>query len=141
MHYSGLSLHYIDTQSHLRVFTLACQVYDYETQHAINIRSFVNKILEEFGLYLNVYCELPIILNDEQKSNYLKIEHDDLESICLYLKHFYDIIEKLICEKTPTLHLVIPYKQFLINLSNVTDDNNQLIAPLKRYIGKQLQDY
>ncbi|CAF0992565.1 unnamed protein product [Rotaria sordida] len=94
-----------------------------------------------FDSFLKVYCELPIILNDEQKSNYLKIEHDDLESICLYLKHFYDIIEKLICEKTPTLHLVIPYKQFLINLSNVTDDNNQLIAPLKRYIGKQLQDY
>ncbi|CAF1328719.1 unnamed protein product [Rotaria sordida] len=179
IHYGGLSLHYIDAQSHLRVFTLACQAYDYETQHAINIRSFVNKILEEFGLYLNgdifivtdnenkmkcdfkddvkrigcsahyiskilqhaftyddiqcdaaqllfklaravvtkvrqcrkqsllstclqnycdtrfnsiylmfdsflkVHFKLPTILNDEQKSNYLKIEYDDLVSICL----------------------------------------------------------
>ncbi|CAF4126644.1 unnamed protein product [Rotaria sordida] len=31
-----------------------CQAYDYETQHVINIRSFVDKVLEDFGLYLNV---------------------------------------------------------------------------------------
>ncbi|CAF3992439.1 unnamed protein product [Rotaria sordida] len=48
------SIHYIDLQLYLHVFTLACQAYDYETQHAINIRSFVDKILEDFGLYLNV---------------------------------------------------------------------------------------
>jgi hypothetical protein len=53
IHFDGLSLHYIDEQLQLRIFTLSCQAYDYESQHAINLRSFVNKILEEFGLYLN----------------------------------------------------------------------------------------
>ncbi|CAF4055111.1 unnamed protein product [Rotaria sp. Silwood1] len=237
IHYGGLSMHYIDSNSCLRVFTLACQAYDYETQHAINIRSFINKILEEFSLYLNnnvfivtdnenkmksafkdnvkrigcsahyinkvlehaftyndiqcdaaqllftlvrgivtrvrkshkqsllstyvqnycdtrfngvyllfesflkVYHELPSVLNDEQKINYLKIDRDDLEVLCSYLKNFCEVIEKLSSENTPTLHLVIPYKQFLINLSSSTDDNNQLILSLKKYIGKQLEDY
>ncbi len=53
IHYGGLSLHYVDDQLHLRVYTLACEAYDYETQHSANLRLFVNKILEEFNLYLN----------------------------------------------------------------------------------------
>ncbi|CAF1479669.1 unnamed protein product [Didymodactylos carnosus] len=215
IHYGGLSLHYVDAKWQLRVFTLACQAYDYESQHAINLRAFVNEILEEFGLYLNddifivsdnenkmksafkedvqrvgcsahylnkilqhaftkddikcdvaqvlfktvrsivtkirqchtqsllssyvqnysdtrfngvyimfnsllkVYYELPTVLTDEYKKHYLKIDRDTLE---------------LFCEKTPTLHLVIPYKQFLINLSSITDNDDQLIIPLKMII-------
>ena len=69
-----------------------------------------------FNSFLKVYYELPTIINDEQKKNYLKIDRDSLESLCKYLKQFCEVIEKLSCEKTPTLHLVIPYKQFLINL-------------------------
>ncbi|CAF1452053.1 unnamed protein product, partial [Rotaria sordida] len=53
IHYDGLSLYYVDEQSQLRVFTLACQAYGYETQHAPNLRLFVNKTLEQFGLYLS----------------------------------------------------------------------------------------
>jgi hypothetical protein len=58
-----------------------------------------------------------------------------------YLKKFHDVIEKLSCEKTPTLHLVIPYKQFLVNLSAINDDDDPLIIPLKEYIKKELPDY
>jgi hypothetical protein len=236
IHYGGLSLHFIDSQLHLRVFTLACQAYDYETQHAINIRSFVERVLEEFGLYLTddifivsdnenkmkcafkdgvkrvgcsahylnkilqhafidkdtpclaaqslfkivrgivskvrkchkqsllstyvqMYCdtrfsgvylmmnsflkvfyELPTVLSDEQKKKYLKIDRDNLEILCTYLKNFCDVIEKLSCEKTPTLHLVIPYKQFLVNLSNVNKEDNPLISSLKDYIRQKLHD-
>ncbi|CAF1487478.1 unnamed protein product [Rotaria sordida] len=43
IHYSGLIIHFIDSQWHLHVFTLACQAYDYETQHVIHIRSFIDK--------------------------------------------------------------------------------------------------
>ncbi|CAF4027150.1 unnamed protein product [Rotaria sordida] len=237
IHYGGISLHYIDEQSQLRVFTLSCQPYDFETQHAINLRSFVNKVLQEYGLYLNddvfivtdnenkmkcafkddckrigcsahylnkilqlaftnnnancnsaqslfklvraiitnirqshkqsllsiclvnysdtrfsgiylmfnsflkVYYELPQILSDEQKKNYLKVDRDILESLCIYLKKFFHVIEKLSCEKTPTIHLVIHYKQLLINLSVINDNDDQLIIPLKKYIAKELPDY
>ena len=94
-----------------------------------------------FDSFLKVYFDLPQILSDEQKKNYLKVDHDSLESLCIYLKKFYDVIEKLSCEKTPTIHLVIPYKQLLINLSVINDNDDKLIIPLKKYIAKELPDY
>ncbi|CAF1527281.1 unnamed protein product [Adineta ricciae] len=237
VHYGGISLHYVDEHSQLRMFTLSCQAYDFETQHAINLRSFVNKVLQEYGLHLNdeifvvtdnenkmksafkddcirvgcsahylnkilehaflnksskcegaqllfklvraiitnirqshkqsllstapinysntrfsgvylmcnsflkVYYELPKILGDEQKKSYLEIDHESLQSLCKYLAEFFKVIEKLSCEKKPTIHLVVPYKQYLINLSVVNDNDNHVMAPLKRYIGKELPDY
>lgn len=94
-----------------------------------------------FNSFLKVYYDLPPILNDEQKKNYLKVDRDGLESLCEYLKEFYKVIEKLSSEKEPTIHLVIPYKQCLINLSVVGDNENQLLIPLKKYIAKELPDY
>ncbi|CAF4219378.1 unnamed protein product [Rotaria sordida] len=90
---------------------------------------------------MKVYYELPQILSDEQKKNYLKVDRDSLESLCTYLKKFFDVIEKLSCEKTPTIHLAIPFKQLLINLSVINDNDDQLIIPLKKYIVKELPDY
>ncbi|CAF3152845.1 unnamed protein product [Rotaria sp. Silwood2] len=100
-----------------------------------------NGVYSMFDSFLKVYHELPTILGDEQKRSYLQIDHDDIELLCLYLKRFYDVIEKLSCKKTPTLHLVIPYKQFLINLLSLVDDTNQLTSPIKKCIGQQLKDY
>jgi hypothetical protein len=94
-----------------------------------------------YDSFLKVYYELPHILSDEQKKNYLKVDHDSLESLCIYLKKFHDVIEKLSCEKTPTIHLVIPYRQLLINLSVINDNDDQLIIRLKKYIAKELPDY
>jgi hypothetical protein len=56
------------------------------------------------------YNELPSILNNNQRQNYLKINFNGLEQVTKYLKYFHDVIEKLSCDKTPTLHLVVPYK-------------------------------
>jgi hypothetical protein len=56
------------------------------------------------------YNELPSILNNNQRQNYLKINFSGLEQVTKYLKYFHDVIEKLSCDKTPTLHLVVPYK-------------------------------
>ena len=75
-----------------------------------------------FDSFLKVYYELPQILNDENKKNYFKVDHYtcSLESLCIDLKRFYGVVTKLSCDKTPAIHLVVPYKQFFINLSNVT---------------------
>ena len=73
-----------------------------------------------FDSFLKVYYELPQILNDENKKNYFKVDHYCLESLCIDLKRFYDVVTNLSCDKTPAIHLVVPYKQFFINLSIVT---------------------
>ncbi|CAF2058966.1 unnamed protein product [Rotaria magnacalcarata] len=119
VHYGGISLHYIDEE----LYTLQWSIFD------------VSFIFESF------FYELPSVLSDEHKKNYLKVDRDNLESICKYLKQFHDIIEKLSCEKSPTIHLVVPYKQFLINLSIINENDDQLIIPLKNYIAKELPDY
>ena len=75
-----------------------------------------------FDSFLKVYYELPQILNDENKKNYFKVDHYtcSLESLCIALKRFYDVVINLSCDKTPAIYLIVPYKQFLINLSIVT---------------------
>ena len=75
-----------------------------------------------FDSFLKVYYELSQILNDENKKNYFKVDHYtcSLESLCIDLKRFYDVVTNLSCDKTPTIDLVIPHKQILINLSIVT---------------------
>jgi hypothetical protein len=47
------------------VFTLACQAYDYESQHAVNLCTFMNEFLKEFDLYL--YRDIFIGTNNENK--------------------------------------------------------------------------
>ena len=73
-----------------------------------------------FDSSLKVYDELPQILNDENKKNYFKVDHYCLESLCIDLKRFYDVVTKLSCDKTPAIYLIVPNKQFFINLSIVT---------------------
>ncbi|CAF1262711.1 unnamed protein product [Rotaria sordida] len=237
LHYCGISLHFTDDNYYLRIFILACKLYDLPNQKAHNIRDFVNTIVEEFGLKLNedmfvvsdnepkmacafkddttrvgcsahyinkilehpfeldeplcagvqklflivrdiisyisqshkqsslsvciqnycktrfstvyimlntflmVYNELPSVLNNNQRQNYLKINFIELEQLTKYLKHFHDVLEKLCCEQTPTLHLVIPYKQLLINRSTKNGDDHQNLIQLKRYLSQHLKDY
>ncbi|CAF4193846.1 unnamed protein product [Rotaria sordida] len=237
LHYCGISLHFTDDNYYLRIFILACKLYDLPNQKAHNIRDFVNTIVEEFGLKLNedmfvvsdnepkmacafkddttrvgcsahyinkilehafeldeplcagvqklflivrdiisyisqshkqsslsvciqnycktrfstvyimlntflmIYNELPSVLNNNQRQNYLKINFIELEQLTKYLKHFHDVLEKLCCEQTPTLHLVIPYKQLLINRSTKNDDDHQNLIQLKRYLSQHLKDY
>ena len=237
LHYGGVSVHFVDNNFQLRVFVLACKLYDLPNQKSYHIREFLNTILEEFDLKLNedvivvsdnepkmvcafkedtirvgcsahyinkviehafelddalcagvkmlfitvrdiisyirqihkqsslsfavqnycktrfstvyimlnsfvlVYNELPSILNNNQKQNYLKINYGELEQVAKYLKHFHDVIEKLSSEKTPTIHLVIPYKQLLINRSTKNDDDHPHLVQLKRYLSGHLKTY
>ncbi|CAF3307556.1 unnamed protein product [Rotaria sp. Silwood2] len=237
LHYGGISLHFVNSDFYLRIFILACKLYDLPNQKAYNIRDFVNTTLEEFSLKLNeeifvvsdnepkmvcvfkddatrvgcsahyinkalehafkldeslctgvqklflivqdiisyirqshkqsslsvcvqnyckirfstvyimlntflmIYNELTSVLNNNQRQKFLKINYIELEQPTKYLKHFHDVLEKLCCEQTPILHLVIPYKQLLINRSSKNDDDHQNLIQLKRYLSEHLKDY
>ncbi|CAF2033247.1 unnamed protein product [Rotaria magnacalcarata] len=91
--------------------------------------------------FVMVYNKLLSILNTTQSQNYLKINYVELEQLTRYLKYFHDVIDKLSCERTPTIHLVISYKQFLLNKSNDDDDDCLHLVQLKRYISKHPNDY
>ncbi|CAF0890703.1 unnamed protein product, partial [Didymodactylos carnosus] len=54
---------------------------------------------------LNVFNELPNVISDDQKLNYLTISRDELQLVCLYLEHFDDVIERMntnVQDKTKT---------------------------------------
>ena len=61
--------------------------------------------------FYSVYNELPCVLNKNHTQNYVKINFNELEQLQKDLEHFYDVIEKLSSEQTPTIHLVVPYRQ------------------------------
>ena len=53
IHFGGISLHHIDRNNQLHVFVLGCYPYDETDQKAPSIRTFVEKILDEYGLKLD----------------------------------------------------------------------------------------
>jgi hypothetical protein len=87
------------------------------------------------NIFLMVYNELSSILNNNRRQNYLKINYNELEQLTNYIKHFHDVIEKLCAEQTPTIHLVVPYKQSLINRSTKHYDEHLNLIQLKHYNG------
>ncbi|CAF4344987.1 unnamed protein product, partial [Rotaria sordida] len=68
-----------------------------------------------------------MVINDKaKKSTFAQIDFDELISFAKYLKYFVDVTEMLSAEKTLTIHLVLPLKQRLINISkpNPTDSES-----------------
>lgn len=116
-----------------------------QTSLSVSVQNYCKTRFSSVYIMLNtflmVYNELPSILNNNQRQNYLKINYTELEQLTRYLKHFHDVIEKLSCEHTPTLHLVVPYKQLLINRSKRNDDDHQNLVQLKRYLQEHLKQY
>ncbi|CAF1528170.1 unnamed protein product, partial [Rotaria sordida] len=98
-----------DSQWHLHVFTLACQAYDYETQHVIHIRSFVDKVLEEFGFYLN--GNIFIITDNENKmksafKDDVKRIECSVHHINIVLQHAF-IYDDIQCDAAQLLYTVV----------------------------------
>ena len=66
IHYGGVALRHIDTEMRLHNYILGCYPYDIDKdQKAPNIRAFVEEILDEYGLELNLSAYL--VSNNEAK--------------------------------------------------------------------------
>jgi len=233
INYAGISLHNFDAQFKLQPFVLCCRAYDLENQTSLNIRKFVNSILAEFGLSLNVsssfvvsdnenkmicafedlkrigcsdhylnkilektftkkdkhfdleevqklfclvkeivehvrrvhrqnklskklqifsktrfngaFCmlyvfneifeQLPQTLNTNHLLSYSLINKQLLQQLCDFLIHFDEVIEKLSDEQRPTIHLVVPLRQYLIKCCLVDHDDEGGLILTKKFIG------
>ena len=65
LHYCDIRLHFVDDNYYLRMFVLACKLYDFPNHQAHNIRDFVNTIVGEFGLKVNE--DMFIVSDNEPK--------------------------------------------------------------------------
>ncbi|CAF1461710.1 unnamed protein product [Rotaria sordida] len=74
-----------------------------------------------FTVFLNVFDELDKILDSKLLTYYSRIDKDLLHDICQFLFPFNTVLQTLSDSKRPTLHRVLPFKQFLINKCNINN--------------------
>ena len=238
MHFGGISLHHIDQNNQLHVFILGCYPYDESDQKAPTIRTFVERILAEYGLnlddekyvmsdnenkmkstfnfkckrigcsshYLNkqlehaftsetidkqlvdctevqtlfqhvktlvshirrshkqlkltrklqtysdtrfngafcmlnvflmVFDELFPIINNTHLAHYVNIDKDFLQEVCDFLVPFDEAFQQLSDTKRPTLHRVIPLRQYLLNCCHIEPEDHHGIQQLKQFLSKE----
>ena len=92
--------------------------------------------------FISVYSELPgVIKDEEQKQKFALIDYDVLLEFIVYFKQFVDVTEALSSDTYPTIHLMLPLKQRLVNLSKPNASDAPAIAALKRYMCRQITSY
>ncbi|CAF1517626.1 unnamed protein product [Adineta ricciae] len=94
------------------------------------------------GLIMNnfreLFVEIPLALIDSNLiTNYNLVDKDLLDSICTFLNPFEEMIESLSEDRRPTLHRVIPLRQYVINTCKMKENDCSGIAQLKVFFGKK----
>lgn len=241
IHFGGVSLHHIDQNNILHVFILGCYPYDETDQKAPNVRTFVDKVLEEYTLklddkkyvvtdnenkmkatfnnqckrigcsshYLNkqlehaflsekidkqivpcveiqslfknikalvvhirrshkqlklkrklqiysdtrfngafymlnvfliVFDDLYPIINSTHIEHFINLDKDLLEEVCNFLIPFDQVFTELSATNRPTLHRVIPLRQYLLNRCEIKPEDHHGIQKLKQFLSKNTID-
>ena len=60
--------------------------------------------------FFEIFNELSMVFDGSNLSQYLLLDKDLLEQICLFLKVFDEVIEQLSDEKRPTIYKVLPLR-------------------------------
>ena len=60
--------------------------------------------------FFEVFNELSMVFDGSNLSQYLLLDKDLLEQICLFLKVFDEVSEQLSDEKRPTIYKVLPLR-------------------------------
>ena len=91
-------------------------------------------------VFLSVFDELTAILDNKLLSICSKMDKDLLKDIREFLLPFDTVLDTLSDNERPTLHRVLPFKQFLINKCEVNDDDDEGIKNLKLFLGKNFKE-
>jgi len=97
-----------------------------------------NGAFHTMNIFLVVFDELAGVLERTFLNNYILIDKDLLESVCLFLKPFEEVIEQLSCDTTPTIHIVLPMRQYLLNHCKIHSDEHGGIQEMKKFLGINL---
>lgn len=85
-------------------------------------------------VFLKVYDALPGILSKHFMDDFIFIDKDLLKELCDFLELFDRVIKDFSEEERPTLHLVIPYRQLLIDHCTIKYDDSVGLKELKLFI-------
>jgi hypothetical protein len=85
-------------------------------------------------VFSNVFDELAEILDSNLLKTYSEIDQDLLYDICEFLSPFITVLDTLSDNKRPTLHRVLPFKQFLINKCTINNEDKEGVKELKSFL-------
>ena len=88
------------------------------------------------NVFLAVFDELITVIGSAHLADYLNIDKGLLQQVCDFLRPFNEVIERLSDTQRPTLHRVLPFRQYLMKLCEVIGDEVTGIQQLKKFLGK-----
>ncbi|CAF4996325.1 unnamed protein product, partial [Rotaria socialis] len=74
-----------------------------------------NGAFHMLNVFLKVFDDIGVVLNNNYLSYFTVIDKELLEEVCKFLELFEEVINKLNQEERPTIYMVIPLRQLLIN--------------------------
>ena len=89
------------------------------------------------NIFLMVFDELFPILNNTHLERYVKIDKSFLQEVCDFLVPFDEVFQQLSDTKRPTLHRVIPLRQYLLNCCEIKPEDHSGIQQLKRFLSQE----
>ena len=89
------------------------------------------------NVFLSVFDELFPVINNTHLQDYVSIDKDFLQQICDFLTPFDEVFRQLSETKRPTLHRVIPLRQYLLNHCEIESKDHDGIKKLKRFLSKK----
>ena len=89
------------------------------------------------NMFSMVFDELFPIINNTHIEQYINIDKDFLQEICEFLVPFDDVFQELSETNRPTLHRVIPLRQYLLNWCEIQPEDHNGIRKLKTSLSKE----
>ncbi|CAF3483352.1 unnamed protein product [Rotaria sp. Silwood2] len=90
-------------------------------------------------VFFEIFDELTMVLDGTNLNQYLLLDKDLLEQICLFLKVFDEVIEQLSDDKRPTIYKVLPLRQRLLNECKIKDNDHIGLQKLKQFLSSRIQ--
>jgi hypothetical protein len=87
------------------------------------------------NVFSSIFDELVQILDSKLLVAYSHIDEDLLRDICRFLFPYDTVLQALSDDKRPTLHRVLPFKQYLINKCEINDSDDEGIKQVKSFLG------
>jgi hypothetical protein len=88
------------------------------------------------NVFLAVFDELFPIISNTHLEHYINIDKGFLQEVCEFLVPFDEVFEQLSDTQRPTLHRVIPFRQYLINWCESKPDDHDGIRKLKQFLSE-----
>ncbi|CAF1558794.1 unnamed protein product, partial [Rotaria sordida] len=82
---------------------------------------------EMLNVFSSIFDELVQILDSKLSAIYSNIDKDVLFDVCRFLFPFHTVLQALSDDKRPTIHRVLPFKQYLINKCIIDENDDEAI--------------